>query len=386
GLARRGRFTNASAAAPPRRSIAVLGFQNLAGKADAAWIGSAVTEMLTTELAATERVRLVSSDTVSRAKRELNIAEPETYSADVLERLRRNLNVDYFLTGSYLAPADGADTSLKLYVRLQEGATGNIAAAAREIGDAANLPTVVSGAVNDLLSAPAWASISRSRSRQALTPYANPAAARLYAEAMDRRRKLDYQGARELFAKAVEADPKNPLAHSGYSAALSALGYEQKAAEEAKRALDLSTSLPREERLGVEGRYYATQRDWQRAMAAYGELYELFPDNPEYGLRLAQLENSADKPKDALALLAGMKSKLNAGVTDARMDLAGADAYETLSDHIRSLAAAEQAEQEATRSGARALVAESEKAKADALYGLDRLDESLAASRSAEAM
>ena len=59
----------------PRRSLAVVGFQNLAARADAGWIATALTEMLATDLASSERVRVVSGDTVHRVKNDLNVAD-----------------------------------------------------------------------------------------------------------------------------------------------------------------------------------------------------------------------------------------------------------------------------------------------------------------------
>jgi DNA-binding winged helix-turn-helix (wHTH) protein len=43
-----------------RRSIAVIGFRNLSGRPDEAWLSTALAEMLSTELVAGEKLRLVS--------------------------------------------------------------------------------------------------------------------------------------------------------------------------------------------------------------------------------------------------------------------------------------------------------------------------------------
>ena len=47
----------AEARGPARRSVAVLGFKNVSGRQDAAWLSTAFSEMLTTELAAGEQLR-----------------------------------------------------------------------------------------------------------------------------------------------------------------------------------------------------------------------------------------------------------------------------------------------------------------------------------------
>ena len=70
-----------------RRSVAVLGFRNLAGRPDDNWLSTAFTEMLSTELAAGGGLRLVPGEDVARAKRELPLADEDTLAKATLDRL-----------------------------------------------------------------------------------------------------------------------------------------------------------------------------------------------------------------------------------------------------------------------------------------------------------
>src|SRR5207253_8696584 len=79
----------------------------------------------------------------------------------------------------------------------------------------------------------------------------NSEAARLYAEGLSRLRAFELVAARDILRRAAEADAKHALAHASLAVAWSALGYEHKAMDEARRALDLATSLAREDRLSV---------------------------------------------------------------------------------------------------------------------------------------
>ena len=54
-------------------------------------------------------------------------------------------------------------------------------------------------------------------------------------------------------------------------------------------------------RLWVEGQDRETDKEWDKAVEVYRALFHSFPDNIDYGLRLANAQNSADKPKDALS-------------------------------------------------------------------------------------
>ncbi|HEY3739651.1 MAG TPA: protein kinase [Bryobacteraceae bacterium] len=368
----------------PRRSIAVLGFQNLSGRPDASWISTALSEMLATELASTERVRLVSNETVTQVTHDLDVPEMQPYPRETLDRLRANLKVDYFVTGSFLSPQDN---SVKLYVRLQDAQSGQIIAGSTGTGAATQLPSLVNEAVDELLRGTEWRDVARGRPQGALRPFANAASTRLHAQGVARLAAFDTAGARDLFAQAIAADPKNPVAHSALSGTFASLGYEEKAQAEAKLAYDLSAPLPREERLSIEGRYHEVMHDWLPAIATDRNLWELFSDNPEYGLRLARVENLAGKPKEALATLADLRARQPAANrADPRIDLEEARSDLLQSDFRAQLDAATRAAESASRLNAHLLTASALQAKGDALYGLDRLDEALPAYQSAEAI
>lgn len=53
---------------------------------------------------------------------------------------------------------------------------------------------------------------------------------------------------------------------------------------------DLSANLSREGRLVVEGRYREIDHQYEKAIEVYRVLFTLFPDNADYGLRLAGVQ------------------------------------------------------------------------------------------------
>ena len=88
--------------------------------------------------------------------------------------------------------------------------------------------------------------------------------------------------------------------HANLAAIWNSLGYDQKAADAAKKAFDLSAGLRHEERLRVEGQYHEVSHEWDKAVETYRSLYQASPDNLDYGLSLANAQISAGKVKDAL--------------------------------------------------------------------------------------
>src|SRR5262249_39390653 len=77
---------------------------------------------------------------------------------------------------------------------------------------------------------------------------ASPSVALLYAEGRDRLRHFDAAAARKLLEKVIASDPDYGLGHLAMADVFTALGYDEKAKLEAKRAFELCTNLPREER------------------------------------------------------------------------------------------------------------------------------------------
>jgi TolB-like protein len=92
-----------------RRSIAVLGFKNLAGKAEEAWLSTALSEMLTTELGQGDQLRTISGESVALMKASLSLPEADSFSQETLTRIRQNLGTDDVVVGFVLSAVERGD-------------------------------------------------------------------------------------------------------------------------------------------------------------------------------------------------------------------------------------------------------------------------------------
>ena len=182
-------------------------------------------------------------------------------------------------------------------------------------------------------------------------------AARLYAEGLEKLRSYDATTARDLLTKAVEAEPASPLAHAAFAQAWSQLGYDQRAVEEAQRAFDLSSGLPREQRLPIEARLAEAQRRWAEAATLYQTLWKSFPDELEYGLRVAQPGRGRRRQGQSGDGGLPAQAPLPQG-EDPRIDLADAAGAGAVSDYARQKSAAARAATKAQRLGARMILAQ----------------------------
>jgi len=344
-----------------RPSVAVLGFKNLSGRPDTEWLSVALSEMLSADLAAGEQLRTVPGENVARAKIDLSLPDADSFAKDTLDRIRKNMNTDYVVLGSYFDEGTASGGELRVDLRLQDAKEGETIASVSEAGNEARLLDVVSRTGTTLREKLGVGALSSSEigSVRAALP-SNRLAARLYAEGIKKLRLFDAVGARDLLEKAITAEPTYPMSHSALAAAWLKLGHDEKAKEEARKAFDLSSNLSREDRLSVEARYRETIHQWDKAVELYRALYSFFPDNLDYGLQMASAQRRAGKRNDALLTLDGLRRLPVPAKDDPRIDLVEAQIAEHLGDFKREQAAAAKAIEKAEEIKAPLLVAEAQ--------------------------
>jgi eukaryotic-like serine/threonine-protein kinase len=354
-----------------RRSVAILGFKNLSGRSDTRWVSTALAEMLAAELAAGEKLRIVPGETVARMKIDLGIPDAESLAPEALGPARKNLGTDFAVVGSYFDLGKDSGGQVRLDLRLLDTAKGETTAAVSETGAEAQLPDLVSRVGRKLREDLGAAEVSQIEGVgiRASIP-SNPDAMRLYSEGLAKLRTFDALAARDLLTRAVSSDPAYPLAHAELAKVWMALGYDTTALQEAKKALELSGKLSREDHSLVEGRYYEVNKDWDKAIEVYRTLSNSSPDSMEYGLALANAQIEGERGSDALKSIARLRGLSAEAKEDPRIELAEAEADRSLSDNKGAVAAADLAVQKAGSVNAKLLVARARVFRCRALAGL----------------
>ena len=360
----------------PRPSVAVLSLRDLSGDPRHAWLSTAFSDWLTTELTAGEQVRTIPAESIARMRVELALPEMDGLGPESLVRIRKNLGTDFVVTGSYATLNGKPDGQIRLDLSLQDARTGETVGAFSQTGTEAHLLDLVSGAGERLRSKLGIRSATREEAAEvAIALPSKSETARLYSEGLASLRNFDALKARELLAKASDSEPNYALSHAALATAWKQLGYDENAKKEAKKAFDLSGNLSRAERLLVEGRYYETSHNWDKAAGIYRALFEFFPDNLDYGLALAHAEYAANQWKDTLATVEALR-KLPAPLSDdPRIDLAEQDAARSLGDTKRSEAALARAAEKARIAGASLLLARADLDRAWLYENLGRFSE-----------
>jgi DNA-binding winged helix-turn-helix (wHTH) protein/tetratricopeptide (TPR) repeat protein len=385
-----GRLGSTGAAPPdpalhPRISVAVLGFNNLSRRPEQAWLSPALAEMLATELSAGEQIRTIPGENIARTKRDLSLSDSDSYANDTLLRIRQNLGADFVVVGSYFDLGKVSGGTVRLDLRMQDARTGELVASVSRAGTEADLPALASLAGGDLRQRLGAAALSRAQeaSLSAAQP-SGPQAAQLYSEGLAKLRAFDSLGAQALLEKSILVDANFAPAHAALADAFSALGYDSKARDEAEKAFDLSNALSREDRMRVEARYREATREWDQAIEMYRSLFHLFPDNIEYGLRLANAQNSAAKSTAALKTVAQLRKLPVPSSGDPRIDIVEAQGAESMGDFAREDSISGQAAEKAQTLGAGLMAAAGWHLQCWALNRLGKMEQALAACEAAK--
>jgi tetratricopeptide (TPR) repeat protein len=264
------------------------------------------------------------------------------------------LDSDYIILGSYSV----GNGQIRLDIRAQDARTGETIASVSDSGLSSALVELALRAGAHLRQRLGIADLT-SAEMQSLTasfPVA-PEAMRDYSWGLQRLNLLDAEGARAVLVKATEKEPGHALSHDALSAAWSMLGYESRAMDEAKRATELSGELSRPDQLSIEARYRETIHQKARSVEIYKTLFQLFPDDIEYGLRLADLQTGIGKGTEALETVRALHKLPDPMGKDPRIDLAEANAASSLGNYQLGMKAAAQAVQQAEADGTRSIVA-----------------------------
>jgi len=382
--------TAPSPPSPPRqrRNLAVLAPTNASGRADEAWLGGALAEMLATELGASDDLRVVAPGDVARARAELRLRDAAgPLEPDTRARLARRLGVDLLVAGSYVfAPAGPrGERTLRLDLRVVDTTRGEVVAVAAGTGSAAQLFELVATAGADLrgrlgvhVTHPEEAHSAR------LAVPTDPRAARLYVEGLARLRASDARAAEKLFAEAATIEPNSPTIRSALSQAWERLGYDARAIEEARRAFELAGSLGRLDRLTIEAHYRRVNREWDKAVALHRAVVSLFPDDLDAGIALIATETAAGRTKDADDTVARLRALPPPLSDDPRIDLSEAMVCYVRADYTCQQRVAAEAARKASAIGAPSLVADARLLEAQALRYLGEAERARVAAGEAE--
>jgi tetratricopeptide (TPR) repeat protein/DNA-binding winged helix-turn-helix (wHTH) protein len=367
-----------------RSSIAILGFKNLSSEHEGEWLGSAIAQMLATELQSDGKLRIVPEESVSQAKKRLDLNEKDGYPRDTLRALQKNLASDYVVAGSYVALGDRATGQVRLDLRLQESISGETLASIAVSGNQSEIFDLVERAGREMRAKVGGTIGPEGDADWRATLPSNPEAARLYSAGLSHMRVGNDASAIELLRKSLAIESDFALGHAALAEAWQSLGYDDRAQASAQKALSLTAALPENVRVKVEGQFYESQHDWEGAILAYQHLFQDYPDDADAGLKLAASEVSGGRLSEAASTISSLRSLPNNVGRDLRIDLVAALLAARTGEYKRQQELAQSAAKKAESSGSHLLLARARMIEGWALDDQSQLDKALQSYRAAQ--
>ncbi len=337
-------------------SIAVLDLKNVTGRESEAWLSEDLARTVSDNLSVGNQLAVIPTRDVLQAINELKLVEVDALSPPVIAQLGRRLHADYIVTGSYLALGKRSGGQVRVDLRLLDAASGKTLASIQEKGTEEDMFALLGRPSDRLRQELGVPAVTTSETADVIASIpANPDAARPYSEGLKKLHSFDTLAAIPLLEQAIKVAPKYPLIHADLAGAWAELGHDAQAQEEAKKAFDLSRNLSPDKQSLIEGRYREATHEWDKAVAIYRALWIRFPEQPEFGFRLAAAQTAAGKGNDALATLDGLRKLQSPQSPDPRIEIQAAEAYDTLSDYRSERDAASKAEDLAQKIGSKLL-------------------------------
>src|SRR5262249_37657097 len=151
-------------------------------------------EMLGSELAAGEQLRVSPGELVARMKTDLALPPADRFARETLQRIRRLLDVDWVVGGSFIVEDGAGGRRIRFDVALQDASSGDALSVFTEVAPESELFELVARTGARLRDALGVRGSNGGPASRAAQP-TDLEAARLYAQALVRRRAYDDIGA-----------------------------------------------------------------------------------------------------------------------------------------------------------------------------------------------
>ncbi|HEY2678671.1 MAG TPA: winged helix-turn-helix domain-containing protein [Steroidobacteraceae bacterium] len=357
------------------RTVAFVGFANLSLNAKDAWLAPALTEILGAELNAAGDLQVIPDELVRDASTDLAPPAAGGYAPETLAKLRRRLDTDYVVSGSYLVAGASDGAPLRVDIALQDARNGALVASVSNQSSLSGLIALAThsgAALRGKLGVAQPGTEELGRVANVQPPSID--VARRIGFALDALQHYDAARARDELLEAVAQAPGYAPTYTYLSQAWSDLGYRDKALAAAGQAVEYSANLPPEQRLQAEAVVASLRGNWVNAADAWQTLAKLKPLSPEYRLQWIDAQIASGAAAQAQTTLTDLRRLPNiAG--DPRIELAAARIARALDDAKLTAQHATLALQQARERDAAGLLADAQVSLAVARMHLNQNEE-----------
>jgi tetratricopeptide (TPR) repeat protein len=325
--------TGTNAAQGPVTSVAIVPFYNASGEASLSWLGSSIAEALITDMGQSVHLRMVSPDRLQQVLSDLRVSPQSQLDLQTVKRIAEFTHADTIVFGQYekigeqiRINATIADLANDQNITLKTDAPNEQQLLSSLDKFADDVREKVAANPDVLKELKAHSQHVDTKSLPAL---------RAYDEGLQLVRAGNNTQAVTKFEEATSQDPAFAMAFSRLAQTYSALGYDDKAEQASRRAVELSDNLPAQDRFLIQASHASLMHDTAKAIDAYLQLVKVNPDDTDAEFALAKLYedagnyNEAKKylgkvlasdPKFVAALLASGRVDIKSGDSQSAID------------------------------------------------------------------
>jgi len=297
------RQATSTVASAPIMTLAILPFRNSSGDPSVDWLGSSLSEMLSTDVGQSAHVRTISSDRLHQVLSDLRVTPGTVIDATMLRRIAEFSNADTVISGQYAKFGD----QIRIDTVIQDLKHDHSTSLKSETSEK-ELPSAV-----DVMSESIRKNLAISpdlikelRAQSFKPTSTSTDALREYNVGLQLMRQGKNLDAMKSFQAAVNHDSQFALAFSRLGETQSALGYDNDAEQSSRKALGLSDNLPEPERYRIAASNARVLNDTPKAIAAYEALAKASPEDTDVQFALGQLFESSgefDKARSHLEIV-----------------------------------------------------------------------------------
>jgi len=265
---------------PDRPSVAVMYFKNNTGEKSLDHWRAMLSNLIIADLTQSSQIRILSEEKLFKILSQLNQLDATTYSSEALEQVAAQGGVNHILQGAFAKAGD----EFRINVLLHGAKTGELLGSESVAGvGEESIFSMVDELTKRIklhfkLSKEVIANDIDMDVGKITTGY--PEAYKYYTEARKYHREADYQKSIEIMKRAVEIDSGFAMAYRSIAASYNNLGEISEARKYIKRALNLTGRLSERARYIIQGDFYdESEKTYDKAMEAYNNLLELYPDD-----------------------------------------------------------------------------------------------------------
>jgi tetratricopeptide (TPR) repeat protein len=284
-------------------SLAIMYFKNNTGDEKLDHWRMAISDLLVTDLSQSRYIKILSSDQLFDILSEMNQADAKSYTSKVLKDVAGRGGVKDILVGSFARAGD----NFRIDVTLQVAATGELISSERvegkgEDGIFSMVDELTRKIKADLkLSTEEIASDIDEELEKITT--SSVEAFKFYIQGRMLHNEQKCRESIRMMEEAVAIDPGFAMAYRSMAMSFSNLTLTSEKQRCLTKAFELSSRLSDRERYIIEADYYReSERLYDKAVAAYEKLLELYPDDNMGNTNLGILYNTLEEWDKAIEL------------------------------------------------------------------------------------